>query len=82
MHLWEEPHREEVMLVAGPVVGVGEPERGPNWLSFEKLCQFTKEWLLASKQLDKTLGIMGGIEPVVPCITFYIVVGEDVDFLE
>lgn len=70
------------MLVACPVVRIGEPFSGPVFTSLEELVQFLDEGASTSEQLNKTLGVVRDIESVMPGVSFDVILRKYVDSFE
>jgi hypothetical protein len=69
------------MLIAGPIVRVGEPLRRPIAALLEELAQFLHKSISPSEQSNQPLGIVRNIKSVMPGVPLYIIIREYVDSL-
>lgn len=75
----EEPGSEEIVLVASPVVWVGQPQGRPKLTAAEEPRELFEEGSLSSEERDESRRVVRDCEAVVPGVAFDIVVGEGVD---
>lgn len=67
------------MFVPRPIVGVRKVEGWPHLTTLEEDTELSHEGFRAAKELDEAFWVMGGIEPVVPCVPLDVILGEDVE---
>ena len=77
----EQPHKKEVVLVASPVIRVRQPEAAPKLAHGEHFLEFFDEGFLAAEELNEFFSTMRHCESIMPCVSFHIVIRENVDSL-